>query len=170
MKLKRLVLTSLVCGMLCVISPLTIPIGTTVVSLATLVMYIAALTFDWGILCTAVLLYICMGIVGLPVFAGFTSGLTHLLGPMGGFIIGYLPMCFVISLIRMRACKICFPIAMFIGTILLYACGGIWMIVWTDLDIYGVLSVCVLPYIPIDVIKIVIALLSAPAIKKFNRI
>ena len=122
----------------------------------------------------AVLVYILMGAVGLPVFSGFAGGLGKLLGMTGGYIVGFL-----VSALLMWAMEPLFgskkwvlPVSMVVGLIACYAFGTAWfMVVYTSskgaITLGAVLGMCVIPYIIPDVIKIAVALLLTNILKRF---
>ena len=86
MKLRRNVLTALLAAALCVMAPLAVPLGPVPVTLATLGVYLAAgLLGPWRG-AAAVGLYLLLGAVGVPVFAGFTAGFPVLFGVTGGYL------------------------------------------------------------------------------------
>ena len=123
---------------------------------------------------TAVLVYILMGAVGLPVFSGFAGGLGKLLGTTGGYIVGFL-----VSALLMWAMEALFgskkwvlPASMVVGLIACYAFGTAWfMVVYTSskgaITLGAVLGMCVIPYIIPDAVKIAVALLLTKALKRF---
>ena len=118
----------------------------------------------------AVLVYILMGAVGLPVFSGFAGGL----GMTGGYIVGFL-----VSALLMWAMEALFgskkwvlPVSMVVGLIACYAFGTAWfMVVYTSskgaITLGAVLGMCVIPYIIPDAVKIAVALLLTKALKRF---
>ena len=122
----------------------------------------------------AVLVYILMGAVGLPVFSGFAGGLGKLLGMTGGYIVGFL-----VSALLMWAMEALFgskkwvlPVSMVVGLIACYAFGTAWfMVVYTSskgaIPLGAVLGMCVIPYIIPDAVKIAVALLLTKALKRF---
>lgn len=122
----------------------------------------------------AVLVYILMGAVGLPVFSGFAGGLGKLLGMTGGYIVGFL-----VSALLMWAMEALFgskkwvlPLSMVVGLIACYAFGTAWfMVVYTSsqgaITLGAVLGMCVIPYIIPDAVKIAVALLLTKALKRF---
>ena len=122
----------------------------------------------------AVLVYILMGAVGLPVFSGFAGGLGKLLGTTGGYIVGFL-----VSALLMWAMEALFgskkwvlPASMVVGLIACYAFGTAWfMVVYTSskgaITLGAVLGMCVIPYIIPDAVKIAVALLLTKALKRF---
>jgi biotin transport system substrate-specific component len=124
----------------------------------------------------ATLIYILLGAVGVPVFAGFSGGIGVLLGSTGGYIIGFLFMGLIYIVLtrvfgKSLAVKI---IALVLGLAVCYAFGTVWfMYVYTrntgDVGIMAVLSWCVFPFILPDLLKMALAFVIAkrvePAIK-----
>lgn len=168
MRVRNMVFTAVFAAVLCVVSPFVIPIGPIPLSLATLVIYIAASTIDWKHGTLAVVVYIAIGLIGIPVFSGMTGGIQKLVGPTGGFIIGYIPCTLVIGLLVDRWGKKLFvyPLAMLLGTVLLYICGVVWFVFLTNSTLAAALTVCVLPFFIGDAIKIILATIVAPALRK----
>ena len=100
-RVYSLCVTALFAAILAVLSPLSIPLPFTPVplSLGTFAVYLAAAAggVRWGTLSVAV--YLLLGAVGIPVFAGYSGGLQVLVGPTGGYLIGYLPLAFLVGLL-----------------------------------------------------------------------
>jgi len=168
MRTKRLTSTALMAALCCVIAPISIPIGAVPVSLSLLAIYITATLSGIGQGAAAVGIYIALGALGLPVFAGYTGGFERIAGMTGGFIIGYLPCALVIALIT-SGDKIPFwryPVGMMLGTLVCYICGALWFSVVTQTGFRNAIAVSVLPFVPLDVIKIAAASLLCPRIKK----
>ncbi len=117
----------------------------------------------------AIVVYLLLGFIGLPVFAGFKAGLGVLIGPTGGYLIGFVVMVWVIALAQrlLPKKKIFSLIAMLIGLLVLYVFGTAWYmfgyigeISWASF--VSLLGVCVVPFIIPDIAKIVLALLIIP--------
>ena len=114
------------------------------------------------------LVYVLLGAVGVPVFASFSGGLGRLVGPTGGYIIGYILMALVIGLIMTKAKKkfyIYLP-AMAAGTIACYTLGTAWYVFSTKTALLPALAACVFPFLPGDVIKMIFASLIACQLQK----
>ena len=113
----------------------------------------------WTVLC-----YILLGAVGAPVFAGFKGGFGALLGVTGGYIVGFLFTALVVGLASerwVRKLKVLVP-AMILGILLCYAFGTAWFVlVYTKnsgpIGVGTALGWCVLPYIPADAAKLLLA-------------
>ncbi|MCI6216877.1 MAG: biotin transporter BioY [Bacillales bacterium] len=158
---KSICLVGVFTALMCVLSPLSIPLDPVSITLATLVIYIIGATFDYKIAVLPVVLYLLLGMAGLPVFSKFQGGIQVLFGPTGGYLFGYIPCVFLISLLisKFPNKKWLYPIAMIIGTIVLYAFGTLWFVLYLKYDIYKALLVCVVPFLPGDTFKIAVACL-----------
>lgn len=125
----------------------------------------------------AVLIYILLGAIGIPVFAGFSGGLGTLLGNTGGYIIGFLFSALVMWLMEKLLGKKTWALAvsMVLGLVVCYAVGTVWfMVVYTQktgvIGIATVLSWCVIPFIIPDLIKIALALGLSKRLSRLLRI
>ena len=121
----------------------------------------------------AVLVFILLGAAGLPVFAGFTGGVGILLGPTGGYILGFLFMALVYWLGERRAGGALKGTAalLLLGLLLCYAFGTAWfMAVYSmntgPIGLAAALAWCVLPFIVPDLIKLALALLLVRNLSK----
>lgn len=114
---------------------------------------------------TAVLVYILMGALGLPVFSGFSGGVGILFGSTGGYIIGFLASALVMWAMEAmfgkgRAVLLC---SMVLGLLVCYAFGTVWFLqVYTRANgavgLATVLGWCVIPFIIPDLVKISVAM------------
>lgn len=166
---------ALMSAMLCVVAPFSIPVPVSPVplSLATFAVYLTAALLGPRKGTISVLVYLLLGMVGLPVFSGFSGGIGKLLGPTGGYAIGYIPCAVVIGWMieRHRQQLVWNAIAMVLGTLVCYCFGTIWFLVIMD-GIYTftqVLLVCVVPYLLFDAVKIFMAAAIAVPIRKIVR-
>lgn len=122
----------------------------------------------------AILVYVLMGAVGLPVFSGMTGGLGKLLGMTGGYIVGFLVSALIMWAMEAipGSRKWVLPLSMVLGLIACYAFGTAWFLaVYTrakgTISLAAVLGMCVIPYIIPDIIKIVCALALTRILKRF---
>ncbi len=148
---------------ICITAPWSISIGPIPLSLATLTIYITGAILSAKYSLAAVLVYILLGVVGLPIFSGFQGGLQRLVSVTGGYIVGYLPCVLITSLLlKNKHDKIyMYPIAMLCGTVVLYALGTAWFVYSSSKGLGYALSVCVTPFIIGDLIKIAVASIIA---------
>lgn len=154
-----------ICSMICIPFPLPFTLQTFGIFFAC-----SFLGGKKGLLC--VLLYIVLGLTGLPVFSGFGGGFGALLQPSGGFILGFLFIPLIYLIFERTAKKGTLPCALIClaGLALCYLTGTVWytFVYLKNASASGILaalSVCVLPFIVPDIIKLVLALLLGDRIK-----
>ena len=87
--------TALMTAVTCILAPLSIPIGPVPISLTNLAIYISLYLLGWKRGTISYLIYLLIGLVGIPVFSGFTGGPAKLAGPTGGYIIGFIAMAII---------------------------------------------------------------------------
>lgn len=121
----------------------------------------------------SVLVYIVLGAVGVPVFAGFSGGMGVLMGTTGGYIIGFLFTALLYwAITHFFGEKLpVMIIAMVLGLLVCYAFGTAWfMIVYANANgVVGLITAlgwCVFPFIIPDLVKIALAILIAKRIPK----
>ena len=176
MKTRDMTIVAVMAALICVAGPLTVAIGPIPLSLATFAIYLAGavLGAKRGALATAI--YLLIGLVGVPVFSGFTGGFQKLAGVTGGYLAGYLP-CALLSGLPVEpsrpeaALGWRLPAFMVLGTAVLYLIGTAWFILQTGNGLAASLGMCVIPFLPGDAAKILAAtLLSAPIRMALGRI
>lgn len=125
----------------------------------------------------SVLIYLLLGAIGVPVFAGFSGGLTAILGSTGGYIVGFLFSALVMWVMEALLGKKTWVLAlsMVVGLLVCYAFGTAWfMVVYAKnsgaIGLMTALGWCVFPYIIPDVIKIILALAICKRLAKAIRI
>lgn len=153
--------TALLCALLCVLSVITIPIGAVPVTLGLLGVFLIGLLLPPRYAALAVLGYLLLGAVGLPVFSSMQGGAGILFGITGGFLWGYLPAVFILSFLHSRFR--CAPLVSIICAGLLsqmtcYACGTVQFCLLTKCSVGAALAACVLPFVPFDLCKLAAAL------------
>ena len=134
-----------------------------------------AAAFGWRIGMATVLAYLLEGAAGLPVFAGAAAGLPYLLGPTGGFLLGFIPMAYVIG----RAADLgasgrvgLLLLAMLAADALLFSLGFLWLLMlgsgaaWIDqANVVGsAFARAVQPFLVWDALKMLFAALTVTGI------
>ena len=177
---RQLTLCAVMAAVMCVIAPISIPIGPVSITGGTLTIYLTAcLLGPWrGLAATAV--YLLAGFAGLPVFSNYMGGAGRLLGPTGGYLVGYLPMMLLAGLAseyafqhfggqgkrgQVLALALRF-FGMVLATAVLYAFGTAWYCVQAGVGLRKALAACVFPFIPFDLMKMVLALLAGVPIRQ----
>jgi len=159
MSVRKLTISGVMAAVICVFAPWAFQAGAVPVTLATLAVYIAGAVLGEKYGTISVLIYILLGCVGMPVFSGFTGGLSIIAGVTGGYIIGYIPCVYICGvIIRIARKKLwAYPAAMAAGTAVLYVFGTLWYTWQTGNAFVSGLIICVVPFLPGDIIKIVMA-------------
>lgn len=169
-KVKMITCVGLMTALMCVLGPLAFPLpfSPVPISLGTLAIYFAVYVTGMRMGALSCLVYLLLGFIGVPVFTSFTSGPGKLLGPTGGYLIGYIFLAFVCgALIEKWPGKIYHHFAgMVIGTGIFYLFGTLWLAYEAGMSFTAALAAGVLPFIPGDLAKIVIAILVGSQIKK----
>lgn len=161
MKIKELTIIALFSAVICVSSFITIP-SVVPFTLQTLAIFLCIFLLKPLDATFAVFIYILLGIIGLPVFAGFKGGIGVVAGPTGGYILGFILMPMVGFICKNRI------VSSIIGLILCYALGTIWFLFFNTsgiTSIYKVLSLCVLPFIIPDLLKMTVAYIISKKVK-----
>jgi biotin transport system substrate-specific component len=122
----------------------------------------------YGALAQAI--YVLLGVVGLPVFAGFKGGLGVVLGPTGGYLISYPVAAAIAGLaayaVRNASRRRALWTSLLAGgaaLVVIYLFGATWLAVVTKLPFAAALAQGVLPFVPFDLIKVALAALVAVA-------
>lgn len=160
-KTRTLAFTALLAALTAVLAQIAIPLPFTPVplTLGTLGGYLAAGLLAWQSAAMSQLVYVFIGAVGIPVFAGFTGGFGIVMGPTGGYLIGYIVSALVAGLIigKTNGKFYWYIIAMIAGTFFCYLFGTVWFMAVTKTGLAASLTACVIPFLPGDAIKIVLA-------------
>ncbi len=174
----NLVLCGACAAITCILAPLSIPLaGGVPISLATFAVMLAGVLLGGTLGAASQLIYVLLGAVGLPVFAGWTGGLGNVLGMTGGYIVGYIPLAWLTGLIYKRfgsrekmPVRIFFMVlGMIAGNLALYILGTAWFMVVTGMTLEASLAACVIPFIPGNFIKMAAVCLIAPPVENAIR-
>ena len=172
---KDLVFTAMFAALIAVCSILSIPIGEVPITLQTFAVCLAAAMLGWKRGTLSVLIYVLLGAVGVPVFAGMTGGVGILAGPTGGYIIGksgilaaLIPAAIIIGLAADKWERKALPliVAMVLGVLVCYLIGTIWFMVVTGMGIGESLMLCVVPFLIPDGVKIALAMILSNRLSK----
>lgn len=164
--IKRLTKNAIMLAMLCVIGMFSLPLGDNIkVSLQLLMVFIIGLTittFYDGIIITG--LYLLLGLVA-PIYAGFSVGVT----PTFGFVISFVvitPIIYFLNRLPIKNQFLRMAIACVVSLIICYLIGALFLALYLHLDIQKALLIAVVPYVPFDIAKIVIAVLVVSILNK----
>ena len=169
-----LVLISVSAALITICSWISIPLGPVPFTLQTLGILAVMLTVGGRRGTIAILVYLTLGAVGVPVFAGFKGGIMSFVGPTGGFLIGFVIAALVYWLLEKLFLKklmtttvrtwIFGLLGFLVFEIVMYIVGVIWfMTVYAaqtgPVGLMTVLGWCVIPFIIPDLVKMAVALI-----------
>ena len=165
--LRMMVYASLLAALTAASALISIPVGEVPVVLYNFFILLMGLLLGsrWGAASIAV--YLLAGGLGLPVFAGGRGGLAILLGPTGGYLLGFLPAVFIIGFIseKFKQRFIFDIIAMLCGTTVIYALGVIQLKIVLGKPWMVTMALGVFPFIIFDIVKVVAAAVTAKAVR-----
>ena len=164
MSVRNMTRCALFAALLTVCAWISVPVGELAISLQTF-----GVLLTLGILGgkrggAAILVYLALGAIGLPVFTGFRGGIGILLGPTGGYLWGFLAAGLLYWLLER---KIPLWINFLLALMLCYVCGTAWYYFAFQGDFWAVAAMCVVPYLLPDGLKFAIALLLSRRLKKY---
>ncbi len=165
---KSMAFIGLMTAVICILAPLSIPIGPVPISLTNLVLYFTLYLLGTKSTTISYIIYLLLGLVGLPVFSGFTSGPAKLLGPTGGYLIGFIPMILLAGLFLRLAHKrlVLEWIGLFVSTCVCYAIGTLWLSLSMGISLKAAALAGVVPFIAEDIVKMIVAMLLGRKVKK----
>ena len=156
---RRITKNAIMLALLCTIGMFSLPLGDNIkVSLQLLMVFIIALTAETVIDSLIVTsLYLVLGLF-MPIYAGFSAGITPTFGFVISFVVIVVPM-YYLNKLKIKNQFVRMGIACFVGLILCYAIGATFLMLYLHLGIEKALLIAVVPYIPFDIAKIIIATL-----------
>lgn len=167
---KTIALIGVMTAVICILGPLSVPLPFSPVplSLTTFALYLAIYVLGTKMSLICYFLYLLIGFVGVPVFSSFSAGPAKLLGPTGGYLIGFffLVLSSGIFIEKWPDKKALHLVGMIIGNLICYLFGTAWLAYQAGLDFKSALWAGVIPFIPGDLIKIILALLIGSQIHK----
>ncbi len=163
-------------AVIAVMAQLSIPMpGGVPMTLQTLAVPLAAIILGTRRGTAAVAVYLLLGAAGAPVFSGFAGGIGKLFGMTGGFLFSFPLMALAAGLgaqlsynVKGNAFVRALPLwtGLILGAVINYAVGTAWFMFVADAGLMYSLSACVIPFIPTSVLKIVLAGLLGPMLRK----
>ena len=143
-----------------------VPIPPVPITLQTLFLSLAGVLLGARAAAMSQIVYVLIGAIGLPVFAGGKAGLGVLFGPTGGYLMGFIAGAYVIGKLaelRPSGGILWIASAMAVGTIVIYTLGIAQLCIVAQLTVSKAVAVGALPFLPGDAVKIGVA--AAVAIK-----
>ncbi len=174
-RVRDMVTAALLAAMIAGTAWINIQIGPVPFTLQTTFVLLAGLLLRPGWAAASMGIYLLLGAVGLPVFAGGQGGFQALLGPTGGFLLAFPVAAWVLSMVRSLAdraawsgrVRLAADIAGVIAAeVVIYAVGVPWLMASLGMDISKALAVAMLPFLIPDAVKAIIALVVVSAVRR----
>ena len=150
---RNLVQAALLAAVTAVLSQIQITLGPVPFNLAVLGAYLAGMLMTPGWAVVSLTVYMALGLVGVPVFAGMMAGPAALFGKTGGYVIGYIAIAGVTAAARRLDKPVLTALGMAVGLLLCYGFGTAWFMVVTGTTLAQSLAWCVTPFVLPDVCK-----------------
>lgn len=169
MSTRQMTFIALMTAVTCILGPLSIPLpfSPVPISFTNLAIYLSLYVLGMNGATISYLVYLLIGMVGVPVFSGFSGGFGKLAGPTGGYLIGFIFLTLIAGFLMklFPGNKIMEAIGMILGTAVCYAFGTVWLCIQAHLSAAAGLAAGVIPYIPGDLVKIVVAMVVGTALR-----
>lgn len=172
MSLRKKMLVSLFAALLCVSSYVILPIGLVPVTLQVLFVLLAGAVLGAEMGALSVVIWIMLGTFGLPVFAGGKAGPMVLVGPTGGYLLGFVICAWTVGLLTRGnpASKLRTGAAMLCGLIIAYSVGlagfmaSFAFLLQKPMTLQQSLIIAVYPFVAFDLVKVVLGAWLAPVL------
>lgn len=168
--IQKLCMMGTVTSMIAVMAQIVIPMPVGVpMTMQSLAVSLAGILLGPKYGAVSTLIYLFAGAVGIPVFSAFTGGLQCLLGPTGGFLISFPLMALIIGLgTQFRArLKGLFTLSLIVGNLINLLCGAVFYCIITKSTFTIGITTCVLPFLPVTILKMVLAGTLGLPIRKY---
>ena len=156
-----LVLTAMFTALLCIMAQISIPMQPIPLTLSLFALFLIGALLKPRYAFLSALVYLLLGAFGAPVFAGFRGGLMQLTGPTGGYLLAYPLMTLITALSLKLGRKYRLPALAFgmtFSLLLCYTIGTLWFTFISGKSLYVALTLCVFPFIPLDIVKIILTI------------
>lgn len=167
MKTKTITKVAILTALFSIVAPIVIPFGLVPISLSTLILCIMSTILKPKEIVISMILYLFIGIIGIPVFANFQGGFGVLVGPTGGYLIGYIFAGFIMSLINnVTKKKIVYPFSFLIGTMILYFFGTVHFMLVMNMNFRESIVITIYQFAVGDILESIIALVISLMLNK----
>ena len=155
---KRMALIGVMTAVTCILGPFSIPLpfSPVPISFTNLAIYLAAYVLGMKACTVSYLIYMLLGMVGVPVFSGFTAGVGFILMALiVGFFVDHFPGKVALHIV-----------GMVLGLAICYIFGTVWLAGQLNMTFVAGLGVGVIPYLPGDAVKIIFTALIGPKLRR----
>ena len=151
----QMAVTAVMAAVLCVLGPLTVPIGAVPISLANFVICLTAWLLGPKFGTLSVVIYLVLGAIGIPVFSGY-------------YLVGYLLLAFIGGMFieKSKGNPVISAVGLVLGDAACYVLGTAWFVFQMQCELGYALTVCVYPFIALDLAKIVVSCVVGALLRK----
>ena len=175
-KTRDMILVAFFSALIAICAQITVPAAVPF-TLQTLAVFLAGSILGLKKGTASILIYIMLGIAGIPVFSNFSGGAAVLLGPTGGYIIGFIAIAVISGFVKDKfGSKLWITaVGMTIGLLVCYIFGTMWFVIMYNntkggMSIMKAIHICVIPFLLFDAIKIAVATILSNRLNKLLRI
>ena len=146
-----------------------LPFSPVPITLQTLFTYMAGALLGSYLGALSQLIFVLLGVSGLPVFAGGNAGFSVLVGPTGGYLVGFIVGAFAIGMmteVKKNDGFLWLLMCMMVGTTIIYTFGVIQLMNWMKIDLGTAVFMGVLPFMAGDLLKMLVATLTIHRIRR----
>ncbi|MFN6992380.1 MAG: biotin transporter BioY [Fervidobacterium sp.] len=160
-KITNLTLVALFAVLTAVGAQIAIPMGSVPITLQMFFVFLAGFVLKPIDALLSMIVYVTLGAIGIPVFANFSAGIQHLVGPTAGYLWAFTLSAFIISLLK----KINPFMAGLIGLSVVYLLG--WLVLGMHIGNFSkAFFVGVVPFIALDLVKMILSLIVSEKLIK----
>lgn len=170
--LRRMVYAAMFGALTAVTSLIVIPLQPVPITLQSLFSGLAGILLGGYTGALSQIVYVLLGVIGLPVFAGGKAGLGTLFGPTGGYLIGFIVAAYVVGKIvevRREAGIVWIGLALLVGNVLIYSLGVLQLCLVAQVTLIKGLLVGVAPFLIGDLLKLAAAVVIGPKLRQYFR-
>lgn len=164
-----LVMMALFAAVLCVSAYISISIplpGSPHITLVNFVILLIALLFPLQQSVMIILVWMLLGLIGLPVFIGGAAGIGYLAGPWGGYTVSYIFVAFLLPLVRGKQYRrIRYTLTAIAGALFIDFFGMFWLMAYNHLTLGAAFATGFIAFLPLDIVKCIVAAQIVPAFK-----
>lgn len=165
--IRAMTMIAVMTAVMCIFGPMSVPIGPVPISLTVLTVYLAVYILGMKRGTIAYLVYLLIGFAGVPVLSGYSGGPGKVLGPTGGYLLGFIFMAlisgwFIDHFYKNIGLQL---IGMLTGLAVCYAIGTLWLAKLTGMSFSQALAAGVIPFVAFDVVKIAVAILLGRSVR-----
>ena len=156
-------------GLLAISSKVQTPFTLVPATMQTFVVLFLGMILGYKLAVATVILYLCQGLIGLPVFAK-GGGIVYLMGPTGGYLIGFILTAYLAGLIKIKNDPITIFFCLLFSVSITYILGllGLWNYIGLDKNFNEIFLIVAQPFLLIEIYKILILTVISKQLYKFR--